>query len=468
MSRGILKTQFIHIYLLFLIRILKPKNHSQFFVNLGRIVAMRIPNKRKAAGRKKNRLMVLIECVIMVFFIMLWIFYPNTVVRNLTITLNPEENRIVYYVPGNLISAEVSSDQVTYELKTEEYENGNILSVSINAEHTSSDLNALLTVTYQYSGPAAGRQLKFTQEMLPIQWAREYSAYQYPDYAQGYYFASLQKGETGAGHYRVGEVSDDSIKMLFLYIAVGAFVVLCLDPSRSQPKTDMTQRKRHPCYMELNRFIEEYVQNYDERDIPAKYTSWVKRRIQIHNIIQNCLCRLLIFFPVTGGLIFHASILHVIIYELIFLCLWLISCIICVWSSLRLKNKNISNLFQTRPCLAIWCEYKLRNFAGDEYRWSIAALTFPAYMTKNQTFVESAFMADRIWKLYHRKNKGIYHLQYHYIQFCNFHYLGNEFIAQYHLEMINTELNNVPRVFIYKKYYAAVQRKVDLILDDAP
>lgn len=89
-------------------------------------------------------------------------------------------------------------------------------------------------------------------------------------------------------------------------------------------------------------------------------------------------------------------------------------------------------------------------------------------MTKNQTFVESAFLADRIWELYHRKNKGIYHLQYHYIQFCNFHYLGNEFIAQYHLEMVNTELNNVPRVFIYKKYYAAVQRKVNLILDDAP
>lgn len=331
MSRGILKTQFIHIYLLFLIRILKPKNHSQFFVNLGRIVAMRIPNKRKAAGRKKNRLMVLIECVIMIFFIMLWIFYPNTVVRNLTITLNPEENRIVYYVPGNLISAEVSSDQVTYELKTEEY-----------------------------------------------------------------------------------------------------------------------------------------VQNYDERDIPAKYTSWVKRRIQIHNIIQNCFCRLLIFFPVTGGLVFHASILHVIIYELVFLSLWLISFSICLGSSLRIKYNNISNLFQTRPCLAIWCEYKLRNFAGDEYRWSIAALTFPAYMTKNQTFVESAFLADRIWELYHRKNKGIYHLQYHYIQFCNFHYLGNEFIAQYHLEMINTELNNVPRVFIYKKYYAAVQRKVNLILDDAP
>lgn len=416
---------------------------------------------KKCNSTEKKLCARIVEWIIMICFLGLWMFWPNTVIRHLCVTLNTGQNRIVYYIPGKIVSVSMDSDYVTYNYNQEEYSGGTVLSIEVKKEDETIN-NNVISFKYQYRGPAVKRQKALDMEMAPVKWAQDYSACIYQDVNQGYYFSSRQEGTKQIGYYYVEEYAYDGLKRLCIYISIGMAALLFLGEPTIKSQ-NLWKKKHHKDYPELNQLLENYLRKYVSEDIPSEYCHWIKRVVlRRQSMIYNAY-RSLIFLTVTGGLVFHSSIGGLLLYELINFFLWTIACAIYICVEGNLVKRNIERIYKKEPLLAMWCRYNVKNFSGDKSRWSLLDLDFAVYMMKNRTYNESLCFADRIWSLFGKKKRGAQFLEYHYLKFCNFHYLGgNENEEKKHLFLLKRELKRPKRIF-YKKYYTQIKQELDKI-----
>ena len=120
--------------------------------------------------------------------------------------------------------------------------------------------------------------------------------------------------------------------------------------------------------------------------------------------------------------------------------------------------KKILSLGEQNPSGAAVCFLDLRFISAPVPQWVLSDLNFAVFMMRSGYYRESALFAGELWRRFGKNQKqGRQYLQYQYVQFCSFHYMGKEEQAARYLEGIQDEIERNPRDKYSRKITARLE-----------
>lgn len=105
-----------------------------------------------------------------------------------------------------------------------------------------------------------------------------------------------------------------------------------------------------------------------------------------------------------------------------------------------------------------WCCLRLHNFGGKmETRMTILDMNMAVCLANLKDYEASRELAELIWSAFGRKrSRGVYYVQYHFLQWRNAFALKDEQEAQKHMGCVESELSRVPK----NKFYIRVNERI--------
>ena len=411
----------------------------------------------------KSNPYLIAEYIILIGGIVLWVAWPNKIIRDLSVALNPGENRIVYFVPGDLAKVNILEKNTDFNVRSEKFEKGTILLLQIDHADFAIGDTCHISIEFYYRGAGVRRQEKLSETMSSVQWVKNGSQYIYPDFEEGYCFGSANYGTDESGYYSEKEVLQNDVKMYFLYISIGAAAILFLGEPTVIRKRPDKKRNSIKDDLSLEHFLKSYLDQHADREIPDEIRKWTAKIIKKYKKMIYRAYRCLIFSTITGGLVFHTSLLSLFLFEILFVLLWVLTSAFAVWKYQRKINKKVAEINKMNPMAAMWCRYELNDVYGGGKKWGLSDLRFAEFMLKNQDYEAALFWSDKIWNLYGKKNKGWWYLEYHYLQFSSFHFLNKKEEEEYHLNIVKKELKENSGRFFNKSFYTRISKEVSNI-----
>lgn len=219
-------------------------------------------------------------------------------------------------------------------------------------------------------------------------------------------------------------------------------------------------RRKNKKYERLGRYVDAYLQKYGEDAVTDESKAWIKKMMNRASLIVCAMYVWLLavaaaaecFIMETGA----ADLLNVILVPL------LAAPLAVILKHRITMRRKVAELIETknRPLDAMWCQYKKHDPQEIPSRWSVTDMDIAVCMNRMQDCQESMELAEEIWKCFGRdRKKGVYYMQYHFLQWRNCLAMGMEEEAQQHRQCVDKEMERSPR----SKYNERVRKRIEEI-----
>jgi hypothetical protein len=403
-----------------------------------------------------------IQIGIILILVVLAIKLPSNMERKLTILTTSGESRMCYYIPGNLVSIDSDEENLIQSVTKESRGYGTLLQIELyNDPYIPAPIDHI-SICYTKLGKKEQSQKVLTEDLESVQWAKEYPVTVVDGLDDGYYMtaksldAGLISGTILTSSNRNTDQQVDYI-IYIIYIIIATITLIILELIAKI--LIYNQRKRNRRYQELRDFLDDYlVQRWREEE-HWNYAVWMKKIVRNRRCIFDM--SFILFVPLFMCLLAIYDYFNLTMHEMT-LGIVLIAVVICVYDEIRIIKTiyKLNEIAKNDGLAAVWCYYNFKFNHPIERIWSRLDMNFSMYMNKAHDYETSIIFADLLWnKLKYNRNSGSYYVQYHLLQYKNFHMLGKEDEATYHLEQTEKELVRNPN----KKYYKLVTEQINKI-----
>lgn len=309
----------------------------------------------------------------------------------------------------------------------ESWEGGSLLAFSLEKSPGEEEITEI-SIEFQYLGVLPRGQAALPGEASFLEWTEEKAALQYAVPEEGYLFAARQEGDYNTGHFYSLEESSWNHQRwnLFGGLLLGSAYFLLADLAArfGRRRRRLENRK----YWKLDELSGEYILAARTRTDPPllrRNRSVFKRvlcfqflqRLLLLAVVGQWLARLLDRSLDRSFITFSLALilLSVLLYYGLYCWFYLIA------------YKKILSLGEQNPSGAAVCFLDLRFISAPVPQWVLSDLNFAVFMMRSGYYRESALFAGELWRRFGKNQKqGRQYLQYQYVQFCSFHYMGKE------------------------------------------
>ena len=408
--------------------------------------------------RKKYRIYAIAKLAILLIFAVLYIREPWYVERTLSIRTSPGEYRFCYYVPGREVSVTADREEIISSVSWEEMEAGTVVWIELKIETESQTGSDEFTIRFVNAGGSKIRSQETLDEgSKGVQWAGEYTYKETDERENGYYFASANPCALTTGWLTRAENHwDIGLKLLYGTSAIGGalvwFVMWIADRvQRKAGRKNVLQK-----YARQRTMVENYLAGNWKPEEHKEIVRWMERQMGGCRFFSDFVCWAVV-----------VALGDVLILELVMgdgrgsvaLMTILAAALFLALLQIRYRNilQRINQMVNDDPLAAFWCYEQYRFHIFEREDWKLVDLNFAVFMNHRGDWEEAAALAEEIWKnLGQSCRSGIHYLQYHYIQYSNYHFLKNEEAAKEHLKLAKEELARERG----NKYYREVEARI--------
>ena len=218
-------------------------------------------------------------------------------------------------------------------------------------------------------------------------------------------------------------------------------------------------RRKNRKYGNIREYAENYLKRQEEAgiEIEAGRKKWMEKEMERNALVQ-ALCLLWMFlwlgiYIVCSGQnwTFPAFITAVV------------AGVIFYYGRLISVQKKVGQVCSGKDTAldGFWCCLRLHNFGGKmETRMTVLDMNMAVCLANLKDYESSRELAEMIWSAFGRnRGKGVYYVQYHFLQWRNAFALQDEQEAQKHMNCVESELVRAPK----NKFYIHVKERIQEI-----